>query len=114
MSSFSNGDQTPGPGFNQGFPGGGDGSGLGRASHNLVSSILVTLFCCQPFGIVAIVYSALTMGHNDAGRYQQAHKTAKTAMMWNYIGLGVALAFILGYVLLVVVLGGLGAAGTTP
>lgn len=90
-----------------------DDAGASYASL-LVKSILVTLFCCQPFGIVAIVYSALTMGHNDAGRYQQAHKTAKTAMMWNYIGLGVGLAVGLGWMLFVLVLGGLGSAGTTP
>lgn len=47
----------------------------------LVQAILTTIFCCQPFGIVAIVFAAqvnskLTAG--DVAGAQQASKNAKT------------------------------------
>lgn len=46
----------------------------------LVESILVTLFCCLPFGIVAIVYASKAnscVSSNDIAGAQQASATAK-------------------------------------
>ena len=77
----------------------------------LVPSILVTLFCCQIFGIVAIVYSAIAMGKNSSGDYAEAAKAANTAKMWCWIGFGIGMVFVLIYAALAVV----GAmAGTNP
>ena len=63
----------------------------------LVPSILVTIFCCQILGIVAIVFSAIAMSKNSSGEYQEATKAANTAKMWCWIGFGVGLIFIIGY-----------------
>src|SRR3546814_12888831 len=43
-----------------------------RPKNWLVESILVTLFCCLPFGIVGIVYAASVHGKYDAGQYNEA------------------------------------------
>lgn len=43
-------------------------------STYLTEAILVTLFCCWPLGIVAIVYAAQAKGKLDAGDYAGAIK----------------------------------------
>ena len=48
----------------------------------LVQSILVTLFCCLPFGIVAIVYSAQVNTKLEAGDYQGAVEASANAKKW--------------------------------
>lgn len=83
------------------------------APHYLVQSILVTLFCCQPLGIVGIVFAALTMGHNSAGRYDEAMRTSAQAKRWSTWGCVIGLVFIAAYVVLVMVLG-IGGAATIP
>lgn len=67
------------------------------APSHLAQSILVTLFCCQPCGIVAIVFSAIAMGKNSSGDYEGAAAAAKTASIWAWVGFGVGLVVILLY-----------------
>ena len=45
----------------------------------LVPSILVTLFCCLPLGIVGIISSSKARSLKDAGQYQAALAQSKTA-----------------------------------
>ena len=45
----------------------------------LVASIIVTLFCCAPFGIAAIVYAARVETLWQTGRYEDAEKTSGKA-----------------------------------
>ena len=66
------------------------------AKDRLVESILVSLFCCQPLGIVAIVFSALTMSANNSGDFDQAHRHAKTAGTFLSWGFGLGLVYIIG------------------
>jgi hypothetical protein len=77
------------------------------ATTYLVQSILVTLFCCQPFGVVAIVFAAMTMGKNSSGDFAAAERTSGLAKMWCWIGFGVGLAFILLYIAFMVFAGGM-------
>lgn len=79
----------------------------------LVPAILVTIFCCQIFGIVAIVYSAIAMGKNSSNDYSGAMEAAKKSKMWCWIGFGVGLVIIILYVGLMF-LGALAGAATTP
>ena len=52
----------------------------GQAPKNyLVWSILVTLFCCLPLGIVAIVKSASVNGLWAQGQYAEAQAAAASA-----------------------------------
>lgn len=54
-----------------------------QAPNNyLVWSILVTLFCCLPFGIVAIVKSSQVNGLWAQGRYAEAQASADSARKW--------------------------------
>lgn len=55
----------------------------GQAPNNyLVWSILATLFCCLPFGIVAIVKSSQVNGLWAQGRYAEAQASAESAKRW--------------------------------
>jgi hypothetical protein len=51
-------------------------------SNHLVWSILVTIFCCIPFGIVAIVKSSQVNGLWAQGRYAEAQASADSARKW--------------------------------
>lgn len=48
----------------------------------LVLSIITTLCCCLPFGIVGIVYSAKINSAVNARDWEGAQKAAKTAKIW--------------------------------
>ncbi|MBR1881628.1 MAG: CD225/dispanin family protein [Muribaculaceae bacterium] len=78
----------------------------------LVESILVTLFCCLPFGIVGIInaskVSSLWSQGNEAG-YAASRQASKDAGKWTKIGFFIGL---IGIVLYLLILGlGIGAAG---
>ena len=51
----------------------------------LAQAILVTLFCCIPFGIVAIVYAAQVNGKLNAGDFEGARQSSETAKTWCWI-----------------------------
>jgi len=74
-----------------------------EAPHYLAQSILVTVLCCWPFGIPAIVFSAQTMSRNAAGDYQGALECSKKAKMWGWLSFGLGLAVIVFYIILIVV-----------
>jgi Na+-driven multidrug efflux pump len=66
-----------------GYPGYPPPQPAGEAPKNyLVWSILVTLFCCLPFGIVAIVKSSQVNGLWAQGRYPEAQASADSARKW--------------------------------
>jgi len=48
----------------------------------LVEAILVTIFCFQPFGIVAIVYAAQVDGKLASGDYAGARYVSERAKNW--------------------------------
>lgn len=49
---------------------------------HLVGAILVTLFCCLPFGIVAIIKAANTSSAISQGNYEQAAQSSAEASKW--------------------------------
>jgi hypothetical protein len=63
----------------------------------LVQAILVTIFCCLPFGIVAIIFAAQVNGKLAAGDYAGAVNCSGQAKMWSWIGFGIGLLGILAY-----------------
>lgn len=58
----------------------------------LLWSILVTIFCCLPFGIVAIVKAAAANGKKNVGDYYGAMQDAAAAKTWVWWSFGVGLA----------------------
>ena len=59
----------------------------------LIPSILVTIFCCLPLGIAAIVFAAQVNGKVAAGDIVGARAASKTAkiLVWVAIGIGIIL-----------------------
>src|SRR3546814_17142714 len=76
-----------------------------RPKNWLVESILVTLFCCLPFGIVGIVYAASVNGTYDAGQYNEALDISQQAGKWTKLGFFVGIPVLVLYILLVVDMG---------
>lgn len=62
-----------------------------RPKNWLVESILVTLFCCLPFGIVGIVNAANVNARFDSGDVEGAMRASKEAGKWTKIGFFVGL-----------------------
>lgn len=60
----------------------------------LVWAILTTLCCCQPFGVVAIIYAVNVKSKYDRGDVEGAKKNSERAALW------VILAFVVGLVTL--------------
>ena len=60
----------------------------------LAQSILCTLFCCLPGGIVAIVYAAQVSSKLAVGDYAGATESSANAKRWVWISFGVGLAVI--------------------
>ena len=80
---------------NGGFPQTPQGSPSGaRIPNYLVQAILVTIFCCLPFGIVAIVFAAQVNGKLQAGDIAGAQDSSAKAKMWCWISLGLGLVAI--------------------
>ena len=67
----------------------------------LVFAILATVFCCLPTGIPAIVYAAQVNGKLQAGDMTGAQLASKNAKMWCLISLGLGLAVMVLYAILI-------------
>ncbi len=68
----------------------------------LVQSIIVTLLCCVPLGIPAILYSSQVKSKLQAGDIQGALDSSKKARMWIWISFGVGLVFTICYLILTI------------
>ena len=54
----------------------------------LIQSVLVTLCCCLPFGIPAIVYAAQVNSKLAAGDIAGAREASKNARTWCWVSFG--------------------------
>ncbi len=66
----------------------------------LVFAILVTILCCLPAGIPAIVYSSQVNAKLQAGDVNGAKLASQNAKMWCWIAFGGGLAIGIGYFLI--------------
>ena len=57
-----------------------------QPKNYLIQSILITLFCCQPFGIVGIVFASQVNSKYSAGDYKGALQASKEAKKWTKWG----------------------------
>ncbi|MEO0016884.1 MAG: hypothetical protein RLZZ522_167, partial [Verrucomicrobiota bacterium] len=63
----------------------------GELSTYLWQSIVVTLLCCQPFGIPAIVYAAKANAFKECGDLERARTAADSARTWCWVSFGIGL-----------------------
>jgi len=59
-----------------------------KPKNYLVESILATIFCCLPLGIVGIVFASQVNSKYDTGDYAGAEKASKQArqfIIWSII-----------------------------
>jgi hypothetical protein len=66
-----------------------------RIPNYLVQSILITLCCCLPLGIVAIIFAAQVNQKLAAGDIAGAEEASRKAKMFCWIGFGVGLVVII-------------------
>lgn len=76
-----------------------------KPSNYLFLSIIVTIFCCIPFGIVSLIYSSKVDSLYSVGSYKEAKKASDKALMWSLLGIGIIVFVYFLYFLLVVLCG---------
>jgi hypothetical protein len=94
-------------------PGGAAGAGGvagagGTVDTWLWQSILATIFCCQPLGIVAIVFAAQAQSAVSSGDPRTAREKAATARTWTLVAVGVGLLVFVPFLLFAVLGAGTG------
>lgn len=65
----------------------------------MAESILVTIFCCLPFGIAGIVFAAKVSSLYAAGQYEEAVEASNNAAKWTKIGFFVGSAVMVIYMI---------------
>lgn len=75
---------------------------IGPPKNWLVESILVTIFCCLPFGIAGIVFASQVNAKHALADYQGALKASREARRWTLIGFFVGGGWLLLIVLAIV------------
>ncbi|HUE82254.1 MAG TPA: CD225/dispanin family protein [Pyrinomonadaceae bacterium] len=76
---------------------------------NYLIPAIISIFCCWPLAIVAIIFAAQVNGKVASGDIQGAMDASKKAKLFSFLAIGLGLAGALIYVLLMVLGMGLGA-----
>ena len=71
----------------------------------LVLSIISTVCCCLPFGIVGIVFSVKINSAMNAGNYEEAAQNAKMAKIWTIVSFVVGLVVGILYFMFGIIVG---------
>jgi Na+-driven multidrug efflux pump len=82
-----------------------------QPKNYLVESILVTIFCCLPFGIAGIVFASQVNSKYSSGDYEGALKASKDAKKWMNWGLITGIIVLVLYLVFIFALGGLAILG---
>ncbi|MCB0473296.1 MAG: CD225/dispanin family protein [Flavobacteriaceae bacterium] len=78
-----------------------------KPKNYLVESILVTLLCCLPLGIVGIIFASQVNSKYDAGDIDGAIKASKDAKKFMTWGLIAGIILVVLYLIFIVGIGGL-------
>lgn len=76
---------------------------------NYLIPAILSVFCCWPLAIVAIIFAAQVNGKVASGDIQGAIDASKKAKLFSFISIGLGGAVILIYIVLTVIGVGLGA-----
>ncbi len=82
------------------------GGSAAPVPNNLVIAI-ISIFCCWPLAIPAIIFATQVNGKVAAGDIAGAQDSSKKAKMFSFIAIGLGLLLILCYVIIIVFFGGL-------
>src|SRR6185295_244677 len=80
------------------------GGGSATVPNYLVPAI-ISIFCCWPLAIPAIIFATQVNGKVAAGDIAGAQESSKKAKMFSFIAIGLGLVGILIYVIMLIVLG---------
>jgi interferon-induced transmembrane protein len=84
--------------------------GPANVPNYLVPAIL-SLFCCWPLAIVAIIFAAQVNGKVAAGDIAGAMDASKKAKLFSFISIGIGLVCGILYLVFILFVGGLSALG---
>jgi len=73
-----------------------------RPNSYLALSIISTIICCMPLGIVSIIYATKVNSLYEDGNYDEANRASKNAKTWGLVSIGVAF---LGWLLYILIFG---------
>lgn len=73
-----------------------------KPSNWLWQSIVATLLCCFPFGIVGIIYAIKVDTFYFNGRYEDAERMAQNAKRWTLLSIIGAFVYLVFWVFLMV------------
>ena len=75
-------------------------SGAPASVPNFLVPAIISLFCCLPLGVVAVIFAAQVNGKVATGDTAGALDSSKKAKMFSFIAIGLGLVFIVGYILI--------------
>ena len=78
---------------------------------NYMVPAIISIFCCLPLAIVAIIFAAQVNGKVAAGDIQGAMDASKKAKLFSYISIGLGLGLGLIYLILMLLGVGMSAVG---
>lgn len=67
-------------------------------------SLFVMIFCCLPFGIVALVYATQQRSMEAVGDFEGARRASSQAKCWSCVGFFTGLVALVGFILWIFVL----------
>lgn len=84
------------------------GGGSATVPNYMVPAI-ISIFCCWPLAIAAIIFAVQVNNKVQAGDIAGAQEASKKAKMFSFIGIGIGVVLILIYVIMMVLGVGLSA-----
>lgn len=74
-----------------------------KPDTGLVWGILTTIFCCLPFGIIAIVKATQVDTYWASGLYEEAYAAAQSSRKWSIISALIPVILVVLYLILIAI-----------